>query len=218
MAEDYFSEVKEKLEKIIPEYDSPDFKKMRNGIRRQLQKRESDYFLLLRGLKILVLGDWHTGEQRKRLNDIKNALLKKGLYAETIDTYYDLKKAGRLSQIQILETCCITHQLIVFIDGEGAGTITEQNYLTENYVFHGKTLFFIEEPKFNKLKGDPSQYIKSFPTIVVYRKGELIDKILTYARLRIHRLADIIEYQSKKGKGLKRLDYVPWRKRLGEKR
>ncbi len=217
MPEDYFREAKEKLEKIIPEYDSPDFKKMRNGIRKQLQKRESEYFLLLRSLKTLILGDWHSKEQKQLLNDIKNALLKKGLYAETINNYYDLKKTGALNQIQILETCCITHQLIVFIDGEGAGTITEQNYLTENYVFHGKVLFFIEESKFNKLKGDPSQYIKSFPTIISYKKEELIDKISTYAQLRIHRLADIIEYQSKKGKGLKRQDYVPWRKRLGKR-
>ena len=217
MMKDYFKEAKGNLEKRIPEYNSPDFKKMRNNIRKKLQKRESEYFLLLRSLKILVLGDWHSTEQKQLLNKIKNSLLKKGLYAETIDSYYAQKKTGRLSQIAILESCCIMHQLIVFIDGKGAGTITEQNYLSENYMFHGKMLFFIENSKFNRLKDDPSQYIKSFPTIISYAKEELIDKILTYSQLRIHRLAEIIERQSLRRKGLKRQDYVPWRKRLGKR-
>ncbi|MBI2530402.1 MAG: hypothetical protein HYW05_04630 [Candidatus Diapherotrites archaeon] len=212
MLQDYFKEAKENLEKQIPEYSSPEFKKIGDNIRRQLQKREQDYFLLLRSLKSLILGDWHKNEQKQRLCSIKNLLLKNGLYAETIDNYYS--KKGRLSQMQVLEACCITHQLIIFIDGEGAGTITEQNYLAKNYMFHGKILFFIEESKFNKFKDDPSQYFKNFPTIIPYKESELLDKILVYSRFRIHRLAEIIEYQSRRQLGLRRPDYKSWKWRL----
>jgi len=211
---DFFKETKKELEEQIPEYNTPDFKKIRNNIIKQLQKEENDLILLIRRLKILVLGDWYSKEKRELLVEIKNNLLKQGLYAETIDKYYDIHKKGGLSQTQILETCCINHQLIVFIDGDGKGTLTEQNYLCENYVLHGKVIFFIEEQKFNKLKEDPSQYIKSFPTIVIHKKPELSDTALVYSRLRIYRLAEIIKKQALTKKGLKNPLYQPWKKRL----
>jgi len=211
---DFFKETKKELENKIPEFHSKNFEKIRNSIRKQLQREENDLFLLIRRLKILVLGDWYTEEKKQCLFGIKNNLLRNGLYAETIDKYYDMNKRGGLSQTQILETCCINHQLIIFIDGDGKGTITEQNYLCENYVLHGKTMFFIEESKFDKLKDDPSQYIKSFPTIISYKENELLGKVLTYSKLRIHRLAEIIKKQSITRKGLKNPYYKPWKKRL----
>ena len=149
---------------------------MRNKIRKELKKKESDQYILTRRLKILVLGDWNSTEKKQRLLTIKNNLLKNGLYAETIDNYYDMEKKGGLSQLQILEFCCINHQLIIFIDGEGKGTITEQNYLTENYQLQGKVIFFVEEKKLAKFFDDPSCYIKSFPTIISYNEPELLDK------------------------------------------
>ncbi|MFH1895379.1 MAG: hypothetical protein ABIJ74_02220 [archaeon] len=211
---DFFKETKKELETQIPEYNSPDFKKIRNNIIKQLQKEENGLILLIRRLKILVLGDWYNEEKKQCLSDIKNNLLKNGLYAETIDKYYDINKKGGLSQTQILETCCINHQLIVFIDGDGKGTITEQNYLCENYVLHGKIIFFIEYQKFDKLKDDSSQYIKNFPTIIIYNKSELANTILIYSRFRIYRLAEIIKKQSLTKKGLKNPRYKPWKKRL----
>ena len=174
--DDYFIEIKKNMEEQIPEFDSPEFKKMRDTIQRELQKKESDFLILVRRLKILILGDWYTKEKRHKLIEIKNTLLKNGLYCETVDTYYDLQKKGGLSQIQILESCCINHQLIVFIDGDGKGTITEQNYLCQNYMFHGKIIFFIDEEKFNKLKANPNEYLKSFPTIIPCKPAELTEK------------------------------------------
>ncbi len=212
--EDYIREIKKGLEERIPDFESADFRKITEKIRKELEKKESEYLILIRRIKILVLGDWHTQEKRERLNTIKNTLLKNGLYAQTIDRYYDLNKSGALSQQQILEFCAVNHQIIVFIDGSGTGTVTEQNYLAENYLFHGKIIFFIEEPKFDKLKGNPSEYIKSFPTIITYNDPELYDKVLTYSRLRVYRLAGIIEKQSNTGKGLHNPKYQPWEKRL----
>ena len=215
--EEYFKEAKRNLEKKIPDYDSPDFRKMRDEIRKNLKRKESDLLILVRRLKILVLGDWHTSEKKTLLIGIKNTLLRNGLYAEMVDKYYDIGKKGGLSQIQILEDCCINHQLIVFIDGEGKGTITEQNYLRDNYVFHGKILFFIEEPKFDKLKDNPSEYIKDFPAIITYRQKDLLEKVLTYSRFRLYRLADIIKKQVSTGAGLYSLSYKPWKVRLRRK-
>ena len=212
--DNYFEKAKRGFEKKIPEYDSDAFQKMSDKIRKQLQKREAEHLLLLRSFKTLILGDWYTNEKRQILEAIKNKLLERGFYAQTIDAYYDVDEGSGLSPLQILETCCITHQLIVFIDGEGKGTITEQNYLCANYPFHGKTLFFIEESKFNQLAEKPNEYIKSFPAIVTYKKEELVEKVLKYSMLRAYRLADIIELQVKKGRGLKGSNYVPWKKRL----
>ncbi|MBI5061763.1 MAG: hypothetical protein HZB67_05625 [Candidatus Aenigmarchaeota archaeon] len=212
--DDYFKEAKKSLEEKIPDFDSAEFKKMGDKIRKQLQKKENDLLITIRRLKILVLGDWHTIEKKQRLENIKNILLTNGLYAETIDKYYDMNMKGGLSPSQILETCCINHQLIVFLDGDGKGTVTEQNYLSANYVFQGKILFFIEEPKFNKLKDDPSQYLNNFPSIITYRESELLDRILAFSRLRIYRLAGIIKTQSASRKGLKNPNYSPWKSRL----
>lgn len=214
--EDYFKETKKRLEERIPDIESPDFKKMGEKIRKELQKKENEKTIILRRLKILILGDWYTEEKKGRLSAVKNTLLKSGLYAETIDGYYDTAKRSGLSPQQVLETCCIYHQLIVFIDGDGKGTITEQNYLAANYIFHGKIVFFIEESKFNRLKDNPNEYIKSFPTIVPYdgSTSDLEDKAVTYARLRMHRLAEIIQNQEKSGRGLKNPNYEPWKKRL----
>jgi len=214
LAEDYFKETKERFEENIPEYSSKQFNEMGDRIRKMLSEKESDFLILTRSLKILLLGDWFTEGKRNRLLEIRNLLLKNDLYTETIDHYYDMQKKGGLTQIQILELCCVKHQLIVFIDGEGKGTITEQNYLAQNYVFHGKIIFFIEESKFNELKDDPSVYVKSFPTIIKYKKSELLDSILTYSRFRVYRLAEIIQKQSATGKGIKRVDYESWKKRL----
>lgn len=212
--DDYLAAAKKKLEKVIPPIDSKDFKRMRNRIRSQLKKKENDFMLITRSLKIIVLGDWRTSDQRHRLNRVKDTLLKNGIYTQTIDDYYDMNKSGGLSQVQILETCCINHQLIVFLDGEGSGTITEQDYLADNYVFQGKTIFFIAERKFNTLKDNPSEYIRIFPTIITHSQADLLDKILVYARLRIYRLAEIIMRQSETGRGLRNPRYEPWRKRL----
>ncbi len=211
---DYFEETKKILEEKIPDYDSSDFRKLGDKIRKGLKKKESDLLILVRSLKILVLGDWHTEEKKNILLGIKNTLLKNGMYAETIDNYYDMKKKGGLSQVEILEHCCINHQLIVFIDGEGSGTITEQNYLSDNYVFHGKVLFFIEESKFDRFKNNPSEYIKDFPTIIVYSKNKLLESILIYSRFRLYRLACIIQKQTMQKKGLYGSKYIPWKHRL----
>ncbi len=217
MAEDYFLETKAKLEQQIPEYNSPEFSKMREAIKHQLLKKENDLKLSIRRMKTLILGDWHTLEQRQRLAEIKNTLLKNGFYAETIDGYYDVHKKGGLSQTEILEECCITHQLIVFVDGKGPGTLTEQNYLATEYLFHQKILFFINTSKFDEMKDDPSGYIKSFPAIIPYAEGTLKETVLTFVKLRIYRLIGIISLQSKKGRGLNSTNYQAWSKRLGQK-
>src|SRR3989344_5694192 len=200
METDYFKKTKEKFDRVIPDYGTVEFRKIREDIKKGLEKKENEQILLVRRLRTLVLGDWRTPEQKKLLNDIKNILLQNGYYAETIDTYYDPKKQGSLSQLQVLEYCCMTHQLIVFIDGDGAGTITEQNYLAENYTFHGRLMFFIEESKFYKFKSNPCEYFMSFPTIIRYKKGDLLAEVLTYVSFRIHRLADIIIRQFKSGR------------------
>ena len=215
--DEYFKKLKRSLEDKIPSYDSEDFKKMRNIIRKNLKREESNLLILIRRLKILVVGDWYTKEKKMLLNDIKTNLLKNGLYAETIDMYYDMDKKGGLSQTQIFEYCCINHQLIVFIDGDGKGTIREQDYLCDNYVFHGKVIFFIEESKFDDFKDNPSEYFKDFPTIITYKDKELIEKVLIYSRLRLYRLADIIKKQGSKGKGLHSPEYKPWKSRLMKK-
>ena len=211
----YFDETKKRLEENIPDYDTPEFKKMRDKIKKELSKKENDFLILIRKLKILVLGDWFNEQKRALLTGIKTNLLRSGLYAETIDKYYDMNKKDGLSQIQIFESCCINHQLIVFIDGEGAGTITEQNYLREYYALMGKVLFFIKESKFNELKNNPNEYIKDFPTIIEYKnEEELLEKTLVYSRFRLYRLASIIQKQLSTGTGMYGIDYVPWRDRL----
>ncbi|MCX6777619.1 MAG: hypothetical protein NT157_01920 [Candidatus Micrarchaeota archaeon] len=212
--ENYFKETKERLGRDIPSYDSVDFKKLSDNIRKELQKEENEYGILVRHLKILLLGDWYTQEKKRLLDSIKNNLLANGLYAETIDGYYDVGKKDSLNQIQILYTCCVKHQLMVFVDGSGAGTITEQNFLRQYYSLQGKTIFFIEQKKFDKLKEKPSEYIGDFPTIITYKKPELLDKVLVYSRFRIHRLARIIHYQKRHMLGLTRPEYKPWSQRL----
>ncbi|MBM3303867.1 MAG: hypothetical protein FJY76_02130 [Candidatus Aenigmarchaeota archaeon] len=214
----YFDEAKRVLEEKIPEFDTPEFRRMRDEIRKKLTDKEADLLITVRRLKILVLGDWFTAEKKQLLSDIKNNLLKNGLYAETIDRYYDMNKSGGLSQLQILETCCINHQLIVFIDGEGKGTLTEQNYLCSNYVLHGKILFLIDEAKFDKFKDNPSEYIRDFPTIITYKGDELTNKVVTYSKLRIYRLANIIKKQESAGAGLRSPNYEPWKERLKGKK
>lgn len=211
---DYFEEVKKDLEEKIPDYQSSDFKKIGDKIRKELKKKENDFILLVRSLKTLVLGDWNTDEKRAILNTVKNTLLKNGLYAETIDKYYDVKKKGGLSQEQVLEYCCINHQLIVFIDGEGSGTVTEQNYLSDNYLFHGKIIFFIKKAKFDKFKDSPSAYIKDFPSIITYKDEDLTEKILIFSRFRLYRLAGIIQKQILRKKGLQSFKYQNWKQRL----
>jgi hypothetical protein len=215
MLKDYFEETKERFDKVIPEYGTGDFKKMKEDIRKGLQKEDSQYILLRKTLKTLILGDWYNPEKKKILTDIKNSLLKNGYYAQTIDAYRTPATTGGLDQKGVLEYCCVQHQLLVFIDGDGPGTLTEQNYLTDNYLFHGKTIFFIERSKFDKLKINPSEYFMNFPTIIPYTKEELIDDVLTYVALRINRLAHIIMKQSRLGRGLSSNGYRPWSKRLG---
>lgn len=212
--ENYLSQIKENLEKGIPDYGTRAFEKIRDDIRKQLAKKENDSLLIRRGLKVLVLGDWFDQPKRDLLYQIRNTLLKNGIYAETVDSYYDMNKKSGLSQIQILETCCTSHQLIIFIDGEGKGTITEQNYLANEYLFHGKIVFFINEPKFNDLKETPTCYIKSFPTIITYQMPDLLEKVLVYSRFRIYRLTEIIQIQESSGKGLRNPNYQSWSKRL----
>ena len=93
-----------RIEEQIPEFDSPDFKKMGDRIREELQHKEAEMKLVMRGIKTLVLGDWNTREKRERLLGIRDALLQNGLYAETIDNYYDMKMTGGLSQETVFET------------------------------------------------------------------------------------------------------------------
>lgn len=215
--QDYFDDAKKRLEELIPDFESPEFKRMGEKIRKDLQRKEADLMLVKRTIKTLVLGDWNCKEKKERLMAIKNHLLSRGYYAQTIDYYYNLQTRGGLSQLSVFETCCINHQLIVFIDGEGAGTITEQNYLHENYVFQGKVLFFIEESKFSRFKDNPSEYLSMFPSIITYKEPELEQAIMTFVGFQVHRLAEIIMKQAKNGRGMHNPNYAPWKKRLKEK-
>ncbi len=211
---DYFKETKEELEKRIPEYGTDKFQRLQEDIRRGLQNQENEFKLLLKSLKILVLGDWHSEVKLQALTGVRDTLLKGGYYAQTIDTYHDPRKQGGLPAQEVLEFCCIHHQLIVFIDGEGKGTVTEQEYLRQNYVFQGKVLFFIEQSKFDTLKNNPSEYFRIFPTIITYQPNKLNDSVLTYAVLRLYRLAEIIKLQTKLGRGVAGVNYRSWRERL----
>jgi len=208
---DYFTQAKEEFEKKIPDISSRDFSKMANKIRKVLSKKESGFLLFIRSLKIMILGDWFTPQKKKILFDIKQLLLKNGLYAKTIDEYYNVRKGSGLSQSQLLDTCCTLHQLIVFIDGDGKGTLIDQNCLCQWYWFQGKVIFFIGEGKFNELKDKPSEYIKNFPTIITYRGNELKEKVLVYSRFRIYRLGEIIKQQESMRKGPYGPKYKSWK-------
>jgi hypothetical protein len=210
----YFEDAKERLEKRIPESHSKEFERMRNEIRKKLDREECDFLLFLRQLKIIILGDWYTEEKKRIIYDVKDNLLRHGLFAQTIDDYYDPSKKGGLSPVKVLQTCCINHQLIVFLDGDGKGTVTEQNYIAENYWFQGKVIFFIAEEKFNGLKDDPSAYIKNFPTIITYRENELVEKVFIYSRLRVYRLGEIISRQAAMKRGPHGSNYVRWKDRI----
>ncbi len=215
--EDYFKDAKARFEKNIPESRTKEFERMRNEIRKKLEKEECDFLLFLRQLKIIILGDWYSVEKKRVLYEVKDNLLRHGLFAQTIDDYYDPSRRDGLSAVRVLQTCCINHQLIVFIDGEGKGTITEQNYIADNYWFQGKVIFFIHEDKFNELKGDPSVYIKNFPTIITYKESELVEKVFVYSRLRIYRLGEIISRQTLLKRGPHGDKYVRWRDRIRKK-
>ena len=102
----------------------------------------------------------------------------------------------------------------MFVDGEGAGTITEQNYIVESYVFQKKIIFFIEKSKFAALAQKPSEYIKDFPTIITYSEPELAETVLIYSRFRLYRLASIIQKQAATGRGQYGNKYVSWKQRL----
>ncbi|MFH1247408.1 MAG: hypothetical protein V1644_03430 [Candidatus Micrarchaeota archaeon] len=216
MVSDYFEETKTELENTIPEYDSVEFHKMQEHIRKELQKKESEFKLLVRSLKVLILGDWTPESKMQLLRNVRDTLLRSGYYAQTIDCYHDPRKHDGLPAQEVLESCCTTHQLIVFIDGEGKGTVTEQEYLRQNYLFQGKVIFFIDESKFNEHSHNPLKYFRIFPAIVTYKPNELSDKVLTYSALRLYRLAEIIQLQAKMRRGISGANYMPWSKRLGK--
>jgi len=211
---DYFKETKAGLEKSIPEYGTEDFQKIQERIRKELQKKEHEFSLLLRSFKILVLGDWYNDSKRQALQGVRDTLLRAGYFAQTIDCYHDTKKPDGIPAQQVLEYCCINHQLIVFIDGDGKGTVTEIEYLRQNYALQGKVIFFIEESKFDDLKGNPREYFRIFPAIISYKPSELNENVLTYSQLRLYRLGEIIQLQAKLGRGMSGPNYEPWRKRL----
>ena len=95
MVGNYYEDVKADFRESIPSVDSVDFKKLRDDIRNKLRRKESGFFLLIRSLKTVILGDWNTAEKKSKLLGIKDNLLRNGLYAQTIDDYYELsKKAG----------------------------------------------------------------------------------------------------------------------------
>lgn len=95
--QDYFKDAKKILEEKIPDFSSPDFKKVRDNIIKRLKSKESDFLILIRRLKVLILADWYDDKKKNQLLAIKNNLLKNGIYAETIDNYYDIEKKGGLS-------------------------------------------------------------------------------------------------------------------------
>lgn len=217
MGEDYFKETKSKLEAAIPDFGSAKFKEMQEKIRKELENKENDFLLQVRSLKVLVLGDWYAESKKQVLHGIRDTLLHNGYYAQTIDAYYDVRRHGGLPSQHVLEPCCINHQLIVFLDGDGKGTITEQEYLRQNYGFQGKVLFFIDATKFDKLKGNPKEYFRIFPSIIPYSPESLNETVLTFSALRLYRLADIIQMQGASGRGLSRPNYEPWSKRLSKR-
>jgi len=211
---DYFKKIKQRLENKIPDWNSPEYKKTRNKIIDGLKKDEDDFRNLRLNLKTLILGDWNTESKKKRLYNIRNTLISNELYAETINHYYNIYKIGGLTQIHILEKCCRKHQLVILIDGTRPATLKEQDYLAEKYYHHIKIIFFISQAKFNKFKNNPSEYFKDFPTIITYNGDkDLVDKILTFSKLRIYRLACIIQKQMSSGKGLSNPNYKNIEKR-----
>jgi len=214
MASKYLQKRKKLLEGNIPDYVEKTYKEMADQIRKGLLQEENEFGWLVRRQKILLLGGWATKETKDGLDAVKETLLADGLYAKTIDEYHDPDKKIGLNQIAVLEKCCIKHQLIVFIDGVGTALQVEQEYLRETYPLQIKVLFFIEKNKFKKFKDKPNEYLADFSSIVTYNKRELNSTILSFARMRIHRLARIITKQEEQGKGLHGGNYFAWHKRL----
>ena len=206
MSEGYIKEIKKKICKEIPEFGTPDFNKMRDDIRQELAKEENNFRIVLRFLKVLLLGDWKEPVDGKLLQDLKDRLLRAEIYAETIDTYYDPAR-GSLDQLSVFKKCCYLHQVITFIDGKGPGTVTEQTFLIDNYGHQSKLLFFITTEKFNQLRGNSNHYFTNFPAIIVYDSGDL-DALEMFTTFRIHRLARIILNQIRRRLGLQKLTYV----------
>lgn len=214
---DFFKDAKKSLENKIPVYNTTEFEKLRDTIKNKLKEKENEHLLIVRSLKTVILGDWNTDAKKQKLYNIKNTLLKNGIYAVTVDEYYDMDKRDGLSQMQILEFCCIHHQLIVLIDGMGPGTLTEQNYLADNYIFHGKILYFITQLKFNNFKDNANAYFKDFPTIYTYnRYTDLLDKVVAFSKLRMYRLAEIVQKQKSTGRGLNNPNYMSWKRRMSK--
>ncbi|MFA4945932.1 MAG: hypothetical protein WC607_00085 [Candidatus Micrarchaeia archaeon] len=214
MADEYLERTKTRLEREIPSVRNiKQFEEMERKIRAEIEKKENEQKLLIRSFKTLVLGDWRTEEQKQVLKEVKEELLKEGYYAKTIDAYCDVAKRDGLPTSETLESCCINHQVLVMIDGENPGTVAEQAYLSSHYPLHTRLLFFIKRNKFNKLKNKPSEYIKNFPTIIVYDK-----KIAKLARIfvafRLHRLAEIVKKQEKTRRGPYGSNYQPMKKRV----
>ena len=204
MKADYFKKTKKQLEKQIPESDTEEFDAMGEKIRQKLQEKEEELKFIRGQLRVLILADWKGKVKKARLTKIKEKLLDNDIFTRTIDEYYDIYKSTGLTQVQVLETCCPFQSLIIFIDGESTGTLTEQNYLAPRYGLHKKMLFFIEKSKFDELKNKPNEYINSFPAIIPYEKSKLVDDVLAYGKLRIYRFANIIKTQEELGLGRRR--------------
>jgi len=201
---DYFKKTKKQLEERIPESDTDEFDARVEKIRQKLQEKEEELKFIRGQLRVLILADWKGKVRAARLEKVKEKLLENDIFARTIDDYYDIHKADGLTQTQILEICCPFQSLIIFIDGTGTGTLTEQNYLAPRYGLHKKILYFIEKSKFDRLKNKPNEYINNFPAIIPYKKGELVDDVLAYGKLRIYRFANIIKKQEELGLGRRR--------------
>lgn len=62
--ENYIEQIRKRLKEKIPEFESSKYEEIVGEIKKGLLKEESDFIFVLRGLKVLILGDWRTEEQK----------------------------------------------------------------------------------------------------------------------------------------------------------
>ncbi len=173
------------------------------GFHQKLKDRDKRIKQSATAFKILLLGDT---EQYETLEEIKRKLASHFLCARLLRDIADIpENTIDIPTFQIEDIALNEFQIVIMIDGESAGTVSESALVMKNKEYQEKSILFVDKTKkcFEDVMGVDAHYLY-YPQIWLYEdKNDLINRAVLVAKKAAYRLATLhlqkLEDQSSAG-------------------
>jgi len=147
--------------------------------------------------KTCVFGDWKEPVQLGKLEAIRDAIrLNHNCFATTLK---DIMDAGNISDFAAEQKVINDYQILLCIEGEGSGTISENTQMMQSRKFQSKAILILDHGKHYEAISEKKKFYLHFPRKYFCNMKDVDDLVRVSSEVassEAHRLAenDLLDY------------------------